>query len=266
MSVASDSPNHQDLSEQLAQLQRQLEASRVELQEFTYAVSHDLRAPLRHIHAYAQIIAEDWPELPDELASHLRTIRQSAQLLSSQLDGLTQLSRLGVQPLDLQPVPIGPLAREVADELMALHPQVVWQLADDVPPVLADACLLRQVLQQLLGNALKFSRGQAPAQISLSWQHDPAPSAGVASELPNPGPSICLTIRDQGVGFRSEQAQLLFKVFGKLHPTRDYEGLGLGLLQCRRIVERLGGTIQITAELDRGCAVTVCLPAASDCS
>jgi signal transduction histidine kinase len=264
MSAASDLPNPQDLTEQLAQLQRQLDASRAELQEFTYVVSHDLRAPLRHICAYAQIIAEDWPELPDEMVSHLGTIRQSAQLLSSQLDGLAQLSRLGAQTVDLQPVQIGPLARDVADELMEQHPQadVAWQLADDVPTVLADPCLLRQLLQQLLGNALKFSRGQNPAQISLSWQQGPA--GHVASGQPDSGASICLTLRDKGVGFRPEQAQALFKAFGKLRPSSEFDGLGLGLLQCQRIVERLGGTIQITAELDQGCAVTVCLPAAID--
>lgn len=261
MSAASDSPKPHHLTEQLAQLQRQLDASRAELQEFTYVVSHDLRAPLRHIHAYAQIIEEDWPELPDDLASHLGTIRQSAQLLTRQLDGLAQLSRLGSQVLDLQPVSVGALAREVADELAALHPDVdvVWQLADDVPPVLADPCLLRQVLQQLLGNALKFSRGRAPVQIALGWQCESAPSAEAEATAPT---GVRLTLRDNGVGFRPEQAQALFKVFGRLHPACEFEGLGLGLLLCRRILERLGGSIQITATPDQGCEVTVCLPVA----
>nr|WP_255435263.1 ATP-binding protein [Rhodoferax sp. BLA1] len=263
MSVASDSPTPQDLTEQLAQLQCQLDASRAELQEFTYVVSHDLRAPLRHIHAYAQIIAEDWPDLPDDLASHLGTIRQAAQLLTRQLDGLAQLSRLGTQVIDLQPVSVGALAREVADELVALHPDVdvLWQLAGDVPPVLADPCLLRQVLQQLLGNALKFSRGRCPAQIALGWQFEPAPSAEAEAAAPA---GIRLTLRDNGVGFRPEQAQALFKVFGRLHPACEFEGLGLGLLLCRRILERLGGAIQITATPDQGCEVAVCLPVAPD--
>lgn len=255
-----------DQQSQLAQLQRQLDASHAELQEFTYVVSHDLRAPLRHIHAYAQIIAEDWPELPDELASHLATIRQSAQLLSSQLDGLAQLSRLGAHAVNLQPVQVSALAHEVADELAVLYPEVdvVWQLADDVPPVWADTCLLRQVLQQLLGNALKFSRGQTPAQISLGWQSGPDLPVDGPGGQPSPGPSICLTLRDNGVGFRPDQAQALFKAFGKLHPAREFCGLGLGLLQCRRIIERLGGSIQITAAPDSGCVVTICLPAVPD--
>ncbi|MBK1684673.1 sensor histidine kinase [Rhodoferax fermentans] len=265
MSAPSEQPHPHQLIQELAQLQRQLDASRAELQEFTYVVSHDLRAPLRHIQAYAQIIAEDWPELPDELASHLGTIRQSAQLLTRQLDGLAQLSRLGSQVLDLQPVFVGTLAREVADELAALHPDVdvLWQLADDVPPVQADPCLMRQVLQQLLGNALKFSRGRAPVQIALGWQLEPAPSAEAEAAAPA---SIRLTLRDNGVGFRPEQAQALFKVFGRLHPACEFEGLGLGLLLCRRILERLGGAIQITATPDQGCEVTVCLPVAPDIS
>jgi len=263
MSASSRQPANHDLTAQLAQLQRQLDASRAELQEFTYAVSHDLSAPLRHIRAYAQIIEEDWPDLPAEMASHLGTIRQSAQLLSSQLDGLAQLSRLGAQAFEPQPVLLGPLAREVANALVAQQPeaQVAWQLADDVPPVLADVFLLRQLLQQLLGNALKFSRGQTPAQISLSWHREPTLPATAPGAPSVAAPSICLTLRDNGVGFAPEQAQALFKPFGKLHPVREFEGLGLGLLQCRRIVARLGGTIQISAALGSGCVVTLCLPA-----
>jgi signal transduction histidine kinase len=243
---------------ELEQLQGQLAAARAELQDFMSTVSHDLRAPLRHINAYAQIIAEDWPELPAEMAEHLATIRQSAQLLGSQLEGLTQLSRLSNLTLDLGPVSVGPLAQEVAQDLApATAPDVVqWQLATDVPPVLADANLLRQLLLQLLGNALKFSRNHPPARIALSWQRLPAEETAA--------PGYCeIRIEDQGIGFAPQQAGQLFKVFGKLHPAREFEGLGLGLLQCRKIVERLGGKIAIAGEVNRGCCVTLRLPLAS---
>ena len=253
----------------LQELQRQLDAARAELQDFTYAVSHDLRAPLRHINAYAQIIQEDWPDMPAEVAEYLGTIRQSAQMLTQQLDGLTQLARLGSQPLNLQPADVGALAQEVADELTAQHPQqgIQWQLAADVPPVLADAALLRQVLVQLLGNALKFSRGRQPAQIALRWRLAPP-----AASEPGPAEScdaaaspeaMCqITISDNGVGFPPEQAKALFKVFGKLHPAREFEGLGLGLLSCRKMIERLGGSIALEGATDAGCCVTVTLPLA----
>lgn len=170
--------------EQLARLQAELAAARTELQEFTYTVSHDLRAPLRHITSFVQVIQEDWPDMPADVADHLTTIEHSAQLLARQLDGLTQLSRLGLQPLRLQSVDVGGLAHEVVEELtqrLSLPPGQ-WQMAQDVPPVRADAGLLRQVLMQVLDNAFKFSRQQTPAQVSLTWQSVPVdPSEGGAT-------------------------------------------------------------------------------------
>ena len=234
------------------ELQRQLDAARAELQDFTYTVSHDLRAPLRHISAFAQVIAEDWPDMPAEVAAHLATIQQSAQLLSSQLDGLTMLSRLGLQPLNMQAVDVGALAQEVAEEVTAKYPQqpVQWQLACDVPPVLADAALLRQVLVHVLDNAVKFSRGRALAQVRLTWQ---------ALE----GGRCQITIRDHGLGFAPEQASALFKVFGKLHPVREFPGLGLGLVASRKIMARQGGAIGIEGVAGEGCSVTLQLSVAA---
>jgi light-regulated signal transduction histidine kinase (bacteriophytochrome) len=232
------------LPAELERLTSELAQAKAELQEFTYIVSHDLRAPLRHIHAFAQIIEEDLPDAPPEILSHLATIRQSAQALTWQLDGLTTLSRLMLQSLNMQVVDVNALAREVADELtqQAAQPGVQWQLACDVPPVLADAQLLRQVLVHVLGNASKFSRGRLPAQITLGWQIN---SAGLCQ----------ISVRDNGVGFAPEQAGKLFKVFAKLHSSRDYDGLGLGLVSSRKILQRLGGSISIAATLSGGCCV-----------
>ncbi|PIQ52596.1 MAG: two-component sensor histidine kinase [Comamonadaceae bacterium CG12_big_fil_rev_8_21_14_0_65_59_15] len=231
---------------EVSQLQRQLDAARAEIQEFTYAVSHDLRAPLRHINAFAQVLEEDWPDMPADAASHLATIRQSAQLLASQLDGLTQLSRLNLHPLNLQTVDVSALAQDVANEVAARYPQqtVQWQLATDVPPVTADSALLRQVLLQVLDNAVKFSRGRDPASVGLRWQWVDAQCCQI-------------TVRDHGVGFAPGQAQALFKAFGKLHPAREFAGLGLGLVSCRKIMQRFGGTIDLQAVADGGCCVTL---------
>ncbi|MDR3371406.1 ATP-binding protein [Rhodoferax sp.] len=256
----------------LAQLQRELDAARAELQDFTSTVSHDLRAPLRHITSFAQVIAEDWPDMPDEVAGHLGTIREAAQLLSRQLDGLTQLSRLGTRALDIQPVNVSALAQAVVDELgPQAGPNVQWQIAADVPLVLADADLLRQVLTHLLDNALKFSRGRASRQISLAWTNVEGQSGSVQGaesgvEHGADAATCCFSIRDNGVGFRPEQAQRLFKVFAKLHPAREFEGLGLGLVTCRKIIGRLGGSIRIQGAADAGCQVMLWLPAAPACS
>ena len=239
-----------------AELQRQLDAARAELQAFVYTVSHDLRAPLRHINAYAQVIEEDWPDAPAEMRSHLATIRSAAGLLSRQLDGLTQLSRIAQQPVQLQAVNLTALVGEVVNELMQHTPerQVQWQLAPDLPAVFADPDLLRQVLTQVLDNALKFSRASSPARIDVSWR-----------ALPNQAESadqVELRVQDKGVGFDAQQADQLFKVFGRLHPAREFEGLGLGLLLCRKWLARMDGVIRIEGALNGGCCVVITLPVA----
>ncbi len=244
-------PNDSSTSFDVAQLTRELAQVRTEFQDFVHTVSHDLRAPLRHINAFAKIIEEDLGNPPPDILGHLATIRQSAQLLTRQLDGLTLLSRLGEHPLQLQAVDVSALVHILAQELMRTCPDrpVQWQLAQDVPAVRADAALLRQLFTHLLDNALKFSRHRSPAVVSLSWAN--APDA--------PGHcQICLT--DNGVGFAAEAAGKLAKVFARLHTVRDFEGLGLGLVASRKIAERLGGSLGISAQVDAGCQVVVTLP------
>ncbi len=245
MNISTDVP--------LATLQQQLEAIRLEFQEFTSTVSHDLRAPLRHITAYVQVMTEDWPDMPQDMADHLATIRQSAQLLGQQLDGLTQLSRWGQQEIQLQAVNVSVMAQEVANTIMqnsSAH-HVQWHLAKDVPLVWADADMLRTALSNLLGNAVKFSHNCRPAHITLDWHCGEKPS------------QCCICINDNGVGFAPGQAKALFKVFGKLHPVREFEGLGMGLVCSRKIIERLGGFISIEGVLQQGCRITMGLPKAA---
>ncbi len=238
---------------QVAELRQQLEAARTELQEFTYTVSHDLRAPLRHINAFAQIIEEDLPDMPTDIAGHLATIRQSAQLLTQQLDGLTVLSRLGLQAMHVEPVDTGAVVRSTIDALclQLLPRQLQWQVADDFPLVLADAGLLGQVLTQMLDNACKFTRGREPATINVSWTALPDRRCG-------------LSVQDNGVGFKPEQASQLFKVFAKLHPSREFDGLGLGLVLCRKMLLSMGGSISIEAAEGAGCCVRISLPQAAE--
>lgn len=240
-----------DAQRQIATMQRQLDACRTELQEFTYTVSHDLRAPLRHINAFAQIIEEDWPDMPGEMAGHLATIRQAAQLLTQQLDGLTTLSRLGQQVPAFNVVQTSQLVQGVVDELVRQLPQreIIWQLASDLPAVWGDANMLRQVLTLLLDNACKFTRHKRPAHIGVTW-------------VALVGDQCCISVQDNGVGFNPAQADQLFKVFARLHPQREFEGLGLGLVQCRKLLERMGGQISISATPEVGCEVRLTLPVA----
>lgn len=240
---------------ELVRLKHELAQVQAEFQDFVYTVSHDLRAPLRHIFAYAQVIEEDWPDAPTEMLGHLATIRGSAQCLTQQLDGLTQLSRIANQPVQLQSVDLAAMAGNVADALTqrAAERFVRWQLASDVPQVWADAEGLRQVLTQVLDNALKFSRGRDPATVTLTWRRVPA------TELNHPE-YIEINLQDNGIGFAPEQTGKLFKVFGKLHPAREFEGLGLGLLLARKWLARMGGAIQLEGALNSGCRVLITLP------
>jgi light-regulated signal transduction histidine kinase (bacteriophytochrome) len=238
-----------------AQLRAELAQAQGELQDFVYTVSHDLRAPLRHIFAYAQVIEEDWPDAPPEMRGHLATIRNSAQLLTQQLDGLTQLSRIANQPVKLQVVDLAALTRKAVDELLQREPgrSVQWQLVPDVPQVVADANGLLQVLTHLLDNALKFTRGSEPAVIALTWQRVPANVANEAA-------CIEISLQDNGIGFAPEQADKLFKVFGKLHSAREFEGLGLGLVLTRKWLARMHGSTRIEGALNGGCRVVITLP------
>jgi signal transduction histidine kinase len=246
-----------DQAAEFVRLQHELAQAQSELQDFVYTVSHDLRAPLRHIFAYAQVIEEDWPDAPPEMRGHLATIRGSAQLLTQQLEGLTQLSRIANQPLQLQAVDVVALTRSVADELMQRKParQVQLQLASDVPQVEADILGLHQVLIHLLDNALKFSRGREPAVITLAWRRLPATVANQAA-------CIEISLQDYGIGFAPEQSDNLFKVFGKLNPAREFEGLGLGLVLARKWLARMHGSIRIEGVLNGGCCVLITLPVA----
>jgi len=249
------------LAPQVAQLQHELDAARAELQDLTYTVSHDLRAPLRHINAFAQILAEDWPDMPPEAAGHLGTIRQSAQLLTRQLDGLLMLSRLGQLPVHLQGVSPVPLLQSVWDELLLAQPQrqIQWHCAQDIPALWADPDLLRQVLSYVLDNAIKATAARDTAQVGVTWQW-------LEDDSAQPGQGVRrvqINIHDNGIGFAPQQAGALFKVFGKLHAARDFAGLGLGLVACRKLLARMDGSIALSAQVDAGCQVQISLPAAT---
>lgn len=235
-----------DTDARITALQAELDAVRAEMQHFTYAVSHDLRAPLRHILSYAQLVQEDaGPQLSAEVQEFLTTITDSARHMGVLLDGLAALSRVGSAPLDIGPVSLQELVQAQSQALAAQHPQrnVDWRIASDLPPVQADAPLLRQALEQVLGNALKFSATRAPAVLEINAL--PAQNAG----------DVCLQVRDNGVGYNPALQDQLFKVFGRLHNGKQFEGVGMGLVLTRKFLERFGATVSIEGVLDGGCTV-----------
>ena len=254
MSQAAEPP-----AQRIERLERELRLARAELDDFTRAVSHDLRAPLRHLGAYTQILREDLPE--PQLAQalpHLDRISEAARLMGQQIDGLMRLAQCGQAPFQSVPVDVGALAQAVYTALRrepgpdaADGPGarlVDWQVAPDIPSLPADAALLREALTQLLANALKFTRPRSQASISLTGRQELG--------------QYLLTLADNGVGFNPAYQTRLFQPFSRLHSAKAFEGLGLGLAIARKIIECHGGQIQASGVPDGGCRVSVRLPLA----
>lgn len=236
----------------LHQRERELAELRAAQDEFLRAVSHDLRAPLRHVTSYGPLVAELLQdagllgEALDEAQDFLSTIDQSARRMGRMLDGLLALSRIAHAPLQRKSVALTALAHEVQATLSASAPDrpVQWHIAPDLPSVQGDAALLRQLLGELVSNALKFTRGCDPACIAI------------VGERGGDG-SVTLRVQDNGAGFNPAQAAGLFGVFQRLHREIEFEGVGTGLAAVRAIAQRHGGEAQATAVLGAGCTVSV---------
>jgi two-component system, OmpR family, sensor kinase len=235
----------------IAQLEAELAALRQEMQDFTYVVSHDLRAPLRHIVSFAQLVQEDaGPQLSSEVKSFLDTITDSAQKLAQMLNALLALSRAGTVPLQPAKVPLQALVNELSSALMAAHPSrtMEWRISADLPEVHADPHLLRQALQQVLDNAVKFTAGSDGATIQVSATHNEN--------------GVTLEVRDSGVGFNPGSQSKLFQPFSRLHSAKEFAGLGMGLALAHKCMDRLGGTLSVDAAVGQGCVVRMGLRAA----
>ena len=239
-----------DMPSQVEQLQAELAALRGEMQDFSYIVSHDLRAPLRHIVSFAQLVQEDaGPQLTPEVQGFLGTITDSAQQLTRMLDGLLELSRVGTQPMQIGAVPLAALIVQCQTELAPRYaPQAIeWHVDQDMPAVQADAALLQMTLRQVLDNALKFSARRTSSVIHMDVQRD--------------ADHIVLSVRDNGAGFHPVQQGKLFQPFCRLHSTREFSGLGMGLACAYKAVQRMDGRLELAAVVDQGCTVRIRLPA-----
>ena len=242
------------LAQEVLRLRAELQARRDDQQAFLRVVSHDLRSPVRHVVSYGQLVRELVLESNADPAAlqFLDTITQSAQQLGRMIDGLIALGRIGTAELQLQALPLGEVLQDALRQAQASAPDrcVQWQVPElaALPAVRADLALLRDLLRHLLDNALKFTRQRPDAEIALTAAVD--------------GAQLVLTLRDNGAGYNPEHQAQLFGVFQRLHATRDFEGLGLGLAAARRIVDRLGGQISLHGELNQGCTVTLQLPLA----
>jgi light-regulated signal transduction histidine kinase (bacteriophytochrome) len=227
------------LNETLRQARAATEAANLELEAFSYSVAHDLRAPLRGVDGFSQALLEDYAEkLDEEGRSYLKHLRESAQQMGRLIDDLLALSRVTRSELVREPVDLSGLAQNVAIQLRKAQPDRRVEIV--ISPGIAadgDARLLRVALENLLGNAWKFTGKRAEARIEV----------GVT-----PGSERAYFVRDNGAGFDMAYASKLFGAFQRLHSTSEFEGTGIGLATVQRIINRHGGRIWAIGEVDRG--------------
>jgi PAS domain S-box-containing protein len=228
-----------DVTAQL--LAKDLERSNRDLESFIYTVSHDLRAPLRALSGYSELLLEDYGEvLGEEGHGYAERIVSVSQQMGQQIDYLLHLSRISRAELHLQSVDLGEEAAMIAEEIQRREPirAVCFTIQKQVR-VLADRRLIRTVLQNLLDNAWKFTSGLDDASIEFGT---------VASS----GAAVCCYVRDNGAGFDPAYASRLFQPFQRLHAARAFPGAGTGLATVRRIVERHGGHVWAEGALGAG--------------
>ncbi|MFW6180882.1 MAG: sensor histidine kinase [Spirochaetota bacterium] len=239
--------------ERYRRLSRNLAESNRQLESFSYSVSHDLRAPLRAVAGFSEILYEEYePRLDQEGKRLLGIIRDNVRKMGTLIDDLLTFSRLGRRKLEHSRVDMKALAGEVFEELREEYPrerEVELRLGE-LPPARGDRSMVRLVLVNLVDNALKFTRGRAPAVIEIGW--GPSPDAAVAEKQGN---KVWYYVRDNGVGFDMKYRDKLFEVFQRLHSSEQFEGTGVGLANVRRIVQRHGGRVWAEGEPGKGAAV-----------
>jgi len=241
------------LNEQLEERVRwrtsELESANRELEAFAYSVSHDLRAPLRHINGFLDLLSKTaLPALSDEERHYLKQVADSARQMDRLIDDLLLFSRMGQAVLRPERIDLNRLLEEALAQVEpeAKDRAIQWTKRS-LPAVLADLSMLRQVFVNLLSNSVKYTRPRSPAEIEIGTCETEAHE-------------VILFVRDNGVGFDMRYADKLFGVFQRLHSSSDFEGTGIGLANVRRIILRHGGRTWAEGKPNGGATVYFSLP------
>ena len=240
--IVSDISERTQRERRMHQLNSDLVEANKELEAFSYSVSHDLRAPLRAIDGFSRILLEECgPTLEEDHRVYLQDVRQNAQQMGQLIDALLSFARLSRQPLKRHPVQMADLVHECLEFLDGDEQTEKLRVSvSELPPCDADRSLLKQVWQNLIDNALKYSRHRHPAVIEIGW----------TAEITGDGPAYF--VRDNGTGFDMKYAGKLFGVFQRLHRHEEFEGTGVGLAVVQRILHRHGGRIWADAKPNEG--------------
>jgi PAS domain S-box-containing protein len=242
---------NQELEQRVMHRTAQLEAANKELEAFAYSVSHDLRAPLRGIDGFSQLLLEQYHDRLDAQGrDYLDRVRTGAQRMAQLIDDLLALSRVSRSEMLFQTVDLTQMTRRITDELSRAHPErrVRFVIQNDVV-VQGDGRLLRIVLENLLGNAWKYTSRHASAQIEF----------GIAEEHDR----RVYFVRDDGAGFDMQYIDKLFGAFQRLHTAIDFPGTGIGLATVQRVIHRHGGEVWAEGEIEKGATFSFSLPGSS---
>jgi signal transduction histidine kinase len=236
------------LNQELTLRAAELVTANKELESFAYSVSHDLRAPLRHLVGYSELLQKHASTALDEKGQrYVQTILESAKRMGNLIDDLLAFSRIGRAETRTTAVDLQQLVAEVASEIgaQAKGQDISWKIGA-LPVCYGDRSLLRLVLVNLLSNAVKFSSTRSPAKVEIG-------SADGADKTE-------VFVRDNGVGFDMQYVDKLFGVFQRLHRADEFEGTGIGLATVQRIVHRHGGTVRAEGTVDQGATFYLSLP------
>jgi PAS domain S-box-containing protein len=237
-----------ELEQRITERTTQLAAANKELEAFSYSVSHDLRAPLRHVDGFARLLAQrEGDRLDDTSARYLRVIGEAARKMGRLIDDLLAFSRMSRTEMQMRPVDLQQLIADIQHDLAPAIEgrKIEWRIGR-LPMICGDPALINIVFSNLLSNAVKYTAPRVQAQITIDA------TAG-------PGDEVIIEVGDNGVGFDMAYAHKLFGVFQRLHRDEEFEGTGIGLATVQRIINRHGGRVWATAALDGGATFFITL-------
>jgi light-regulated signal transduction histidine kinase (bacteriophytochrome) len=239
---------NEELEQRVIERTAQLDAANKEMEAFSYSVSHDLRAPLRAINGFSQIVLGDYADkVDDEGKRFLNLIRSNIQKMEELISALLALSRIGRKEIEFLEVDMDEMAKEVFEEIKNITPERKLQFdISPLPLARGDKGMLHQVFYNLLSNAIKYTRLREAAIIEVG---------GYTEDSEN-----VYYVKDNGVGFDMQYANKLFGVFQRLHSEEEFEGIGIGLTIVQRIIKRHGGKIWAEGEVDKGATFYFTLP------
>lgn len=246
-------------AEQLENANRELSRSNDELESFAYVAAHDLKEPLRHIEAFAGLLNDLLlPEARARLSTMVNGIEASSRRLRALINDLAEYSRVGRQARPLQPADLNQILADVLSDLKPMLEDARAEVTSaDLPTALCDGSQIRQLLQNLISNALKYRDSARLPKVTISAAVDQPATADANRQTDR---IVRISIADNGIGFDEKYSEQIFEPFQRLHGPDEYEGTGIGLAICRKIVNRHGGTISATSKLGHGSVFTFTLP------